>query len=69
MKGMSNVETTPRRMRVTRSPRHDATAGAILSGSRSNFLHRTIRVHINDPRITPESAAAVIVVDATIINL
>lgn len=69
MKGMSKVETTPRRMRVTRSPRHDATAGAILSGSRSNFLHKTMRVHINDPRITPDSAAAVIVADATITNL
>ena len=69
IKGMSKVDTTPRRMRVTRSPRHDATAGAILSGSRSYFLHKTMRAHINDPRITPESAAAVIVVDATITNL
>ncbi len=39
--GIRAVATHPRRINVNRSPRHDATAGAMLSGSRSYFLQRT----------------------------
>jgi len=69
IKGISNVDTVPTRSRVTKSPRQEAIAGAILSGSLLNFRQSTMRVHIKEPRIIPDSAAAVIAVDATIINL
>ena len=38
-------------------------------GSRLNFRHRTMRVHMNDPRMRLERQAADIAVEATIISL
>lgn len=69
MKGTSSVDTKPSKTRVKRSPRHDATAGAMLSGSRLYFRQRTTRVHINEPSSKPERHAAVIVEHATINKL
>ncbi len=54
---------------MNRSPRHDATAGAMLSGSRSYFLQRTTMLDIREPSIIPENEAAVIVVEATMTKL
>lgn len=67
--GTRRVETKPRRMRVKRSPRQDATAGAMLSGFREYLRQRTTMVHIREPRMSPEREAAVIAEQATMINL
>lgn len=64
-KGISALDTKPSNDRVIRSPRHDAIAGAILSGSKPNFLQRTMRVHIKVPSKAEESAAEAIEVEVT----
>ena len=47
-----------------------AISGAVtLPGSRLNFRQRTMRVHMNDPRMRPERQAADTAVEATIISL
>ena len=69
MKGTRRVETVPKRTSVNKSPKQDAIAGAILSGSRLYFLHRTMTVHISEPRSKPERHAAVMVEQVTIIKL
>jgi hypothetical protein len=43
--------------------------GVRLPGSRLNFRQRTMRVHMNEPRMRPERQAADMAVVATIISL
>lgn len=45
------------KMSVTISPVDDAIGHAILSGSISNFLQRTIKAHINTPKMAEEKEA------------
>jgi len=65
---MRNVETSPRRLKVTRSPKQAAIGGAMLSGSKANFRQKMTSVHMKDPRIKLDKQAEVIPVDATIMN-
>ena len=69
IKGIKRAETKPSMTRVTRSPRQEATAGTILSGSRLNLWQITTRAHMNEPRNKHEREAAVIEVAATMIRL
>ncbi len=60
---------SPIKRRVTRSPRQEATGGAMLSGSRPKKRQRTIKTHMKLPRRREERQVAVIDVEATIMNL
>lgn len=83
-KGIRSEEMRPMRLSVTRSPRQEAIAGAMLSaksklwsvkwiqdvpGSRLNLRQRTIRAHMKEPSRRPDKHAAVMVDEATITNL
>lgn len=68
-KGIITVETNPMRVRVTRSPRQEATGGAMLSGSQPKWRQPTMRAHMKLPSTILDRHAADIDVATTITNL